>query len=136
MLGPAVQEQGARRVYIDKASPASYHAFRRAAEAVHTEAVAAGLKPALLELVNVRVSQLNGCAFCLNVHTRAALRAGESPMRLGVLPGRRDTEVFTVRERAALSLAEAVTHSEEAAALEPAYAAAREVFTEVPKPPP
>lgn len=57
-------------------------------------------------------------------------------MRLGVLPGRRDTEVFTVRERAALSLAEAVTHPEEAAALEPAYAAAREVFTELPKPPP
>ncbi|MFB6960771.1 carboxymuconolactone decarboxylase family protein [Streptomyces sp. NPDC056309] len=77
-----MQEQGPRRVYIDKASPASYQAFRRAAKAVHTETVAAGLKPALLELVNVRVSQLKGCAFCLNVHIRAALRAGESSTHL------------------------------------------------------
>ncbi|MFE5096715.1 carboxymuconolactone decarboxylase family protein [Streptomyces sp. NPDC056638] len=126
----AVQEQGARRVYIDKASPESYQAFRRAAEAVHAEAVAAGLEPSLLELVNIRASQLNGCAFCLNAHTRTALRAGESPMRLGVLPGWRDTEVFTIRERAALALAEAVTNLEDAAAQESAYTTAREVFTE------
>ncbi|WP_030421738.1 carboxymuconolactone decarboxylase family protein [Streptomyces sp. SCSIO 75703] len=130
MSDTTTQGQDARRVYIDKASPASYRAFRKAAEAVHTEAVAAGLEPVLLELVNIRVSQLNGCAFCLNAHTRAALRAGESPMRLGVLPGWRDTEVFTVRERAALDLAEAVTHVQDATAQESAYAAARETFTE------
>ena len=118
------------RVFIDKTSPESYKAFRQAAKAVRADAVAAGLEAALLELVNVRVSQINGCAFCLGTHTRAALAAGESPVRLGVLPGWRDTEVFSARERAALGLAEAVTRPEDAAAQESAYEDAREVFTD------
>ncbi|MFF3494377.1 carboxymuconolactone decarboxylase family protein [Streptomyces sp. NPDC002795] len=95
---------------------------------LRAEAAEAGLEPALLELINIRVSQINGCAFCLNTHTRAALGAGESPLRLGVLPGWRDAEVFTDRERAALGLAETVTHPDDATAQEAAYAAAREVF--------
>lgn len=127
---PTTGTQDRRRVFIDKQSPDTYGAFRHAAEAVRAEAAAAGLEPALLELINIRVSQINGCAFCLNTHTRAALHAGESPLRLGVLPGWRDTEVFTDRERAALALAEAVTHPDDAAAQESAYAAAREVFDE------
>ncbi|MGY0490226.1 carboxymuconolactone decarboxylase family protein [Streptomyces sp. WG-D5] len=122
--------QDRRRVFIDKQSPDAYQAFRHAAETVRATAVEAGLEPALLELINIRVSQINGCAFCLNTHTRAALRAGESPLRLGVLPGWRDTEVFTERERAALALAETVTHPEDAVAQESAYGAAREVFDE------
>ncbi|WP_425826003.1 carboxymuconolactone decarboxylase family protein [Streptomyces fractus] len=116
------------RVFIDKQSPETYRAFRHASETVRAEAAAAGLEPALVELINVRVSQINGCAFCLNRHTLAALQAGESPQRLGVLPGWRDTEVFTDRERAALGLAETVTHPDDAAAQDSAYAAAREVF--------
>ncbi|MFF2655038.1 carboxymuconolactone decarboxylase family protein [Streptomyces sp. NPDC058045] len=126
----AAVEQGRPRIYIDKQSPRSYLAFRRAAEAVHAEAAEAGLEPALVELIDVRVSQLNGCAYCLNVHTRAALQGGESAQRLGVLPGWRDTEMFTARERAALALAEATTHPSDAAAQESAYAGALEVFTE------
>ncbi|MFF9482975.1 carboxymuconolactone decarboxylase family protein [Streptomyces sp. NPDC014733] len=119
-----------RRVYIDKQSPETYRAFRRAAQAAHADAVAAGLDTVLLELINVRVSQINGCAYCLNAHTRAALYAGESPQRLGTLPAWRDTELFTPRERAGLALAEATTQPADAAAQESAYAAAREVFTD------
>ncbi|MBW8705112.1 Alkyl hydroperoxide reductase AhpD [Streptomyces sp. MBT84] len=83
-----------------------------------------------MELINLRVSQLNHCAYCLDIHTRAALRAGETTQRLGVLAAWRDTEVFTPQERAALALAEAVTDPSDAAAQESAYAAAREVLTD------
>ncbi|MGW2343641.1 carboxymuconolactone decarboxylase family protein [Streptomyces sp. NPDC001661] len=124
----ATSTQDRRRVFIDKQSPDAYQAFRHASETVRATAAAAGLEPALLELINVRVSQINGCAFCLNTHTRAALRAGESPLRLGVLPGWRDADVFTDRERAALGLAETVTHPDDATAQDVAYAAAQEVF--------
>ncbi|MFF2012417.1 carboxymuconolactone decarboxylase family protein [Streptomyces sp. NPDC058195] len=117
-----------RRVYVDKQSPKAYHALVQTSEAVRASAADAGLDRVLVELVNLRVSQLNGCAYCLDVHTRAALRAGESARRLGVLAAWRDTEVFTARERAALALAEATTHPADASAQETAYAAAREVF--------
>ncbi|MBO1418147.1 carboxymuconolactone decarboxylase family protein [Streptomyces sp. FH025] len=119
-----------RRVFIDKQSPTAYRALLAAAEAARAVAAEAGLDRRLVELVNLRVSQINGCAYCLNVHTRAALREGETTQRLGVLPAWRDTEVFTARERAALALAEATTTPSDAAAQEAAYGAAREVLTE------
>ncbi|MFE9491698.1 carboxymuconolactone decarboxylase family protein [Streptomyces sp. NPDC006641] len=117
-----------RRVFVDKQSPKPYHALIQTSEAVRATAADAGLDRVLVELINLRVSQLNGCAYCLDVHTRAALRAGESTQRLGVLAAWRDTEVFTPRERAALALAEATTDPADAAAQETAYDAAREVF--------
>ncbi len=76
---------------------------------VRQHAAATGLEPALVELVKIRVSQLNGCAFCLQLHTREAVAAGEDPTRLAVLPAWRETSWFSDRERAALRLAEAVT---------------------------
>ncbi|MFD8707997.1 carboxymuconolactone decarboxylase family protein [Kitasatospora sp. NPDC059648] len=119
-----------RRVFIDKQSPKAYRALLAAAEAAREAAAEAGLDRRLVELVNLRVSQINGCAYCLNVHTRAALREGESTQRLGVLPAWRDTELFTARERAALALAEATTDPSDAAAQQDAYALAREALTE------
>ncbi|WP_370416488.1 carboxymuconolactone decarboxylase family protein [Streptomyces fradiae] len=119
-----------QRVYVDKQSPAAYQALVKTAEAVRTTAAEAGLDRVLVELVNLRVSQLNGCAYCLDVHTRAALRAGETTRRIGVLAAWRDTELFTPRERAALALAEATTHPADALAQEHAYAEAREALTE------
>ncbi|MEU8759614.1 carboxymuconolactone decarboxylase family protein [Streptomyces sp. NPDC048659] len=118
------------RIYLDKQSPAAYKALLGTAEAVRATAADAGLDRILVELVNLRVSQLNGCASCLDVHTRAALRAGETSRRLGVLAAWRDTELFTGRERAALALAEATTHPSDALAQERAYAEARTVFTD------
>ncbi len=118
------------RVFVDKQSPHAYRALVRTSEAVRTTAADAGLERTLVELVNLRVSQLNGCAYCLDVHTRAALRAGETAARLGTLPAWRDTELFTPVERAALALAEATTTPSDAAAQESAYAAARDVLTD------
>ncbi|MFE2553524.1 carboxymuconolactone decarboxylase family protein [Streptomyces sp. NPDC059355] len=115
-------------MYVDKQSPVAYQALVKTADAVRTTATEAGLDRILVELVNLRVSQLNGCAFCLDVHTRAALRAGETTRRLGVLAAWRDTGLFTARERSALALAEATTHPADALAQERAYAQAREVL--------
>ncbi|MFG2881117.1 carboxymuconolactone decarboxylase family protein [Streptomyces sp. NPDC048297] len=120
----------AQRIFIDKQSPAAYQALVATSEAVRTVAAEAGLDRLLVELVNLRVSQINGCAFCLHVHTRAALRAGETTQRLGVLAAWRDTEVFTPDERAALALAEAATDPADAALQEAAYDTAREVLTD------
>ncbi len=119
-----------RRIFIDKQSPKVYHALTETAEAARATAADAGLDRVLVELVNLRVSQINACAYCLGVHTRAALRAGETPQRLGVLAAWRDTELFTARERAALALAEATTEPANAALQEDAYDAARRVFTD------
>ncbi|MGW0765566.1 carboxymuconolactone decarboxylase family protein [Streptomyces sp. NPDC002676] len=120
----------AQRIFIDKQSPKAYHALVQTSEAVRTVAAEAGLDRTLVELVNLRVSQLNGCAYCLHVHTRAALRAGDTPQRLGVLAAWRETEVFTEAERAALALAEATTDAADTAAQDTAYEAAREVLTD------
>jgi AhpD family alkylhydroperoxidase len=70
---------------------------------------AAGIDPLLRELVRVRASQLNGCAYCIDMHTKDARAAGETEQRLYALPAWRETPFFTSRERAALALAEDVT---------------------------
>jgi alkylhydroperoxidase family enzyme len=73
---------------------------------------------------------MNGCAYCLDLHTKAALHAGESPQRLGVLAAWRDTGLFTPSERAALALAEATTEPTRADAQTAAYEVARRVLTD------
>ncbi|MFB7611185.1 carboxymuconolactone decarboxylase family protein [Streptomyces gardneri] len=122
--------QDGRRLYLDKQTPTAYRALVATADAVRATAAEAGLDRVLVELVNLRVSQINGCASCLDVHTRAALRAGETTRRLGVLPAWRDTELFTPRERAALALAEATTDPADSLAQERAYDLAREVLND------
>jgi len=67
------------------------------------------LEPTLIELVRLRASQLNGCAYCVDMHSRDALKAGDSQQRLFTLPVWRETPFFTARERAALELTEAGT---------------------------
>ncbi|GAA2202804.1 MULTISPECIES: carboxymuconolactone decarboxylase family protein [Streptomyces] len=119
-----------RPIFIDKQSPKAYRALVQTSEAVRAVAAEAGLDRVLVELVNLRVSQLNGCAYCLHLHTRAALRAGDTPQRLGVLAAWRDTDLFTPAERAALALAEATTAATDGAAQDAARAAAREVLTD------
>ncbi|MBN9120518.1 MAG: carboxymuconolactone decarboxylase family protein [Planctomycetes bacterium] len=68
-----------------------------------------GLEPALLELVKTRASQINGCAFCLDMHTQDARAAGETEQRLYALSAWRETPFYSDRERAALAWTEAVT---------------------------
>lgn len=82
----------------------------------------------LLELVYVRCSQLNGCAYCLDNHAEAARAAGERQQRLDVLAGWRDAPFFDERERAALALAEAVTRVANGGVPEPVWSDARRHF--------
>lgn len=97
------------RPYIDKVHPEPYAALTQAAKASRTASIDAGLEPSLLELVNTRVSQINGCVTCLSIHAPAARKAGVDEAKLDLLPAWRDTDVFTPLERAALALAEALT---------------------------
>jgi len=72
-------------------------------------AMASGLEVGLLHLVKIRVSQLNGCGFCLHMHNAEARRDGEKQERIDILPAWREVPYFTERERAALGWAEALT---------------------------
>ncbi|CAM5240374.1 carboxymuconolactone decarboxylase family protein [Streptomyces griseomycini] len=90
-----------------------------------------GLDPALVELVQIRSSQLNGCAYCLHLHTSDARRAGESEERLHMVSVWRGAEnFFTEPERAALELAEAVTLVSDAGVPDAVYRRAAAHFTE------
>ncbi|MCU1698882.1 MAG: alkylhydroperoxidase [Mycobacterium sp.] len=73
----------------------------------------AGIEPLTVELVRIRVSQLNGCAFCLRMHVRDALEKGESTDRIAVVSAWRETAYFTEAEQAALEIAEQITHISE-----------------------
>jgi AhpD family alkylhydroperoxidase len=84
----------------------------------------------LLELIYYRVSQVNGCAYCLDMHTKDLREAGESEQRLYVLPAWRDAPFYSDRERAALAWAEALTKLDGHAVSDEIYAAALEQFSE------
>jgi AhpD family alkylhydroperoxidase len=98
------------RLFIDKQSPHAYRAMSAVATEVYAAAEAAGLDRLLIELINIRVSAVNGCGFCLDLHVRRAVKNGETLQRLAVLPAWRDVDLFSPTERAALALAEALTN--------------------------
>ena len=87
------------------------------------------LEPALLELVRVRASQINGCAYCLAMHTRDARARGEDQVRLDTVAAWRETPFFTARERAALSWCESLTDLAHAGASAEEYARVEAVFS-------
>ena len=89
-----------------------------------------GLEPSLLELVKTRASQINGCAFCLEMHTREARAAGESEARLYLLNAWRESPLYSDRERAALEWTEAVTLVSESAVPDSVFEIARAAFSE------
>jgi len=89
-----------------------------------------GLEPTLVELVKTRASQINGCAFCLHMHTRDARARGETEERLYLLDAWRESSLYTPRERAALEWTEAVTLVAQTHVPDSAYEAAREQFDE------
>lgn len=96
-------------VNLGKQHPTAYQhvlALNSAADAALAEA---GLDPKLGELVKIRVSQINGCAFCLRMHARDALALGETADRLAVVAAWWESQYFTEQEQAALALAEDVT---------------------------
>jgi len=88
-----------------KASPQGVAAFRN----LNNYVQGCGLEHALMELVKTRASQINGCAYCLDMHTKDARAAGETEQRLYTLSAWRETPFFSERERAALAWTEAIT---------------------------
>ncbi|MCK9519205.1 MAG: carboxymuconolactone decarboxylase family protein, partial [Dehalococcoidia bacterium] len=87
-------------------------------------------EPKLIELVKMRASQINGCAFCLDMHSKDARAIGEEEHRLYVLPAWRETTFYTERERAALAWTEALTQLPSAGDLDEEYAGLEAVFSE------
>jgi len=89
-----------------------------------------GLEHSLLELVKIRASQINRCAFCLHMHTTDARKAGETEMRIYMLPAWRESSLYSDRERAALAWTEALTLVAETGAPDEDYALVQAAFTE------
>lgn len=113
------------RIAVGDVDPAAY----RAVAGMQGYVDKAGLDGRLSELIKIRASQLNGCAFCLDMHHRDARAAGEDQRRLDVVSAWREApELFTEQERAALALTEAVTHIGEAGVPDPVWEEVSRVF--------
>jgi AhpD family alkylhydroperoxidase len=112
--------------YLDKANPPIWKALVAFRAQVHEATDAAGLPRAAVELLSLRISQINRCTYCLDLHGRQAAEAGVPARKLNVLPAWREAGMFTVLERVALDIAEAITllpdDDERAAILERAHA--------------
>lgn len=96
------------RINPHRIKPASKAMFALVA-AVSAEAESAGVEPEILEFVKLRASQLNHCAFCIDMHMVDARKLGISDQRLDLLPAWRETSLYSERERAAMELTEAMT---------------------------
>ncbi|STZ47744.1 Argininosuccinate synthase [Myroides odoratimimus] len=83
-----------------------------------------------LELIKVRASQINGCAYCLNLHTRDAMNQGETAQRIFLLNAWRETELFTEEERTILAMTEEITLISERGLTEETYEMATKLFNE------
>jgi len=114
------------RLDYEKASPAGYKAMLGLEQFVKK----CGLEHPLLELVKMRASQINGCAFCLKMHSSDARKAGESEERLYLLDAWEEAPVYSPRERAALAWTEALTLITEGHAPDAVYEEARRHFSE------
>ena len=97
------------RFDFDAAAPAFAAAMSHLERAATKELDNAGVEPRLRELVRIRASQLNGCAYCIDMHSKDARAIGESEQRVYALPAWRETGFYTARERAALAFTESVT---------------------------
>jgi AhpD family alkylhydroperoxidase len=118
------------RTDICGAAPAVTAAMSALDGANAKAARAAGLEPELLELVKLRASQINGCSYCLNMHSGDARKLGVTEQRLYLLEAWRETTLYSDRERAALALTEAVTRIEDGGVPDEVYRQAAEVFDE------
>lgn len=98
-----------KRINLGKSSPKLYQAVVGLDLLTSDALASAGIADGFSQLLRLRVSQLNQCAFCVRLHTRDAVASGESSDRISVLPAWRETEYFSHKERAALELVEAIT---------------------------
>jgi AhpD family alkylhydroperoxidase len=98
--------------------------------AVEIQIQSSGLEQSLIELVRTRASQINGCAFCINMHTQDARKHGETEQRLYLLNAWREAPLYTDRERAALAWTEALTLISQTHAPDDVYEELRKHFSE------
>lgn len=96
----------AEKINLFKEAPNAMKVMMAMEKYLHEETTIA---PLLLELIKTRVSQINGCAYCLDMHVKDALKLGESAQRIYLLPAWRETSLFTPKEKLVLELAERVT---------------------------
>ncbi|HYG69983.1 MAG TPA: carboxymuconolactone decarboxylase family protein [Anaeromyxobacteraceae bacterium] len=115
------------RIDVERIAPAAL----RAVFGVEQYVRASGLEPSLVHLVKLRASYLNGCAFCVDMHTKDARLESETEQRLYAVPVWRETPFFTSRERAALAWTETVTELARTGVPDAAFEEAREHFTEL-----
>ena len=117
-----------RRPFIDREMPDVYTAMTKASAASRKSSHEAGLGDDLIELINVRVSQINRCLTCLSLHVPRARQAGITQRQLDLLPAWREAgeKTFTPQQLAALDLAEALTRLEEGTDLDALAEAALE----------
>lgn len=113
------------RLSVAHVAPGAYEAMR----GLGTYVDASGLEYSLLELVKLRASFMNGCAYCIDMHTRDALAAGETSQRLFAVAAWRDAPFFTPRERAALAWTELITDVAGHGVEDEDFAAARAEFS-------
>ncbi len=118
------------RLDFDACAPGFSRAMAHLDQAATKELDKADFDPRLRELVRIRASQLNGCAYCIDMHTKDARAIGETEQRIYALPAWRDTPYFTSRERAALAFTEAVTLLDSTHVPESAYHEVAAEFTE------
>jgi AhpD family alkylhydroperoxidase len=114
------------RIEYTKVAPAAIHVMLELEQYVRN----CGLEPNLLNLVKARASQINGCAYCIDMHTKDARALGESEQRLYALSAWRETPFYTERERVALAWTEAVTLLSVDHVPDDIYALARGQFSE------
>ena len=114
------------RIEYAKAAPGTVQAMR----ALETYVQQSGLERSLLHLIKIRASQINGCAFRLDMHSHEAREDGETEERLYVLSAWRETADYTDRERAALAWTEAVTRIADGHVPDDVYEVARQQFTD------
>jgi AhpD family alkylhydroperoxidase len=115
------------RIDYAKASPEGYKAFG----GVYVTLLSSGLPKALIDLVYLRVSQINGCAFCIDMHTHDLLKSGLKVEKLVLVPvWREGGALFTARERAALAWSETVTRVADIGVPDADYAAATAEFSD------
>ena len=116
----------AERLMPAKVAPDGYAALRE----IESYLRRSGLSPSLTELVKMRASQINGCAFCLDMHSKDARKHGETEQRLYLLDAWRESPLYTPAERAALAWTEALTRVAKTHAPDPDYEALRPHFSE------
>jgi len=114
------------RMNFYQAAPETVNALM----ALENQVTSSGLEQSLIELVKTRASQINGCAYCINMHTQDARKHGETEQRLYLLNAWREAPAYTERERAALAWTEAVTLISDTHAPDDVYQEVRTQFSE------